>query len=65
MSSFSTLFNSIAADAYDETHAFHRIEDAIFRAQDLYDLDGETFLRNREGRVETGTPEAFEREVWP
>lgn len=63
MSSFSTLFSRLAADAYDETHAFHR-EDTIFRAEDLYDLDGETFLRNRDGRVETGTPEAFEREVW-
>ena len=64
MSPFFTLPRRIAADAYGETHAFHRIEDTIFRAQDLYDLDGETAFRRRDGRVETGTPEAFEREVW-
>jgi len=29
------------------------IENAIMRADDLYDLDGETLLRNRDGRVET------------
>lgn len=59
MSPFFTLPRRIAADAYEA-----RIEDAIFRAQDLYDLDGETAFRRRDGRVETGTPEAFEREVW-
>ena len=59
MSPFSTLFRRIAADAYEA-----RIEDTIVRAQDLYDLDGETAFRRRDGRVETGTPEAFEREVW-
>jgi hypothetical protein len=59
MSSFSSLFNRLAADAYEA-----RIEDAIFRAEDLYDLDGETVFRRRDGRVETGTPEAFDREVW-
>ena len=30
-----------------------RIERAILRAEDLYDLDGETFLRCRDGRIET------------
>jgi len=39
----------LAADAYETM-----IENTIFRAQDLYDLDGETFLRNRNGCVETG-----------
>jgi len=59
MSSFSTLPRRIAADAFEA-----RIEDTVFRAEDLYDLDGETVLRSRDGRVETGTPEAFEREAW-
>lgn len=30
-----------------------RIERTVLRAEDLYDLDGETFLRCRDGRVET------------
>lgn len=40
---------TFAADAYEA-----RIERQISRAEELYDLDGETFFRNRGGRVETG-----------
>lgn len=40
----------IAADDY-EAH----IERQISRAEELYDLDGETFFRNRGGRIETGS----------
>jgi hypothetical protein len=36
-----------------------RIERAVRRAEDLYDLDGETFLRCRDGRVETFIPDDF------
>jgi hypothetical protein len=50
MSSFSTLFSRLAADAFEA-----RIEDTILRGEDLYDLDGETFLRCRDGRVETAS----------
>lgn len=39
----------LAADDYEA-----RIERAILRAEDLYDLDGETFFRCRDGCVETG-----------
>lgn len=59
MSPFSTLPRRIAADAFEA-----RMEDTILRGKDLYDLDGETFLRSRDGRVETGSSEAFERDVW-
>ena len=59
MSPFSTLPRRIAADAFEA-----RIEDTILCGKDLYELDGETFLRSRDGRVETGTSDAFEREVW-
>lgn len=38
----------IAADEYEA-----RIENAIVRPDDLYDLDGETFFRNRNGCIET------------
>lgn len=31
------------------------LEDTIQRAEDLYDLDGETFLRRSNGRIETGS----------
>ena len=41
-----------------------RVEIAIVRAQELYDLDGETLFRNRGGCIETGTAETFGREVW-
>ena len=30
------------------------IENTIIPPSDLYDLDGETFLRNRDGRMESG-----------
>lgn len=49
----------IAADAYEAL-----IENAIVQASDLYDLDGETLFRNRGGRVETGTGDAFGQEAW-
>ncbi len=39
----------IAGDAFEAM-----IADRIRGACDLYDLDGETFLRSRDGRVETG-----------
>lgn len=38
----------VAADEYEA-----RIENAILHADDLYDLDGETFFRNRNGCIET------------
>ena len=59
MSSISPLPRRIAADAFEA-----RMEDAILRAEDLYDLDGETAFRSRDGRVETGTLEALSREWW-
>ena len=58
MSSFSRP-TRLAADAYEA-----RVENAITRPDDLYELDGETFLRNRGGRIETGSAETFEREAW-
>lgn len=39
----------IAADAYEAM-----VESAITKCDDLYDLDGETFFRSRDGRIETG-----------
>lgn len=48
----------LAASTYEAS-----IENAILRADDLYDLDGETLLRNRDGRVETGAPETFGLEM--
>jgi len=48
----------IAGDAFEA-----RIEDAILRADDLYDLDGETLLRSRDGRIETGICETFDGEA--
>lgn len=41
---------AIAADDF-EAH----IERKIARAEDLYDLDGETFFRSRNGGIETGS----------
>jgi len=38
----------LAADAFETT-----IENAITCTQDLYDIDGETFLRNRNGTLDT------------
>jgi len=48
----------IAADAFEA-----KIERAIFRATDLYELDGETAFRIRDGRVETGDVEIL-RDHW-
>lgn len=58
MSPFFTLPRRIAADAYEA-----RIERTIIRAEDLYELDGETVFRSRDGCIETGTLEAFEQEL--
>ena len=59
MSSFSPRTGRLAADAFEA-----RIEHSIVRAGDLYELDGETFLRNCGGCIETGCAETFEREAW-
>jgi hypothetical protein len=59
MTSFRSIPSRIAATAYEAS-----IEDRIVRVEDLYDLDGETFLRSCGGRIETGSSETFEREVW-
>ena len=40
------------------------IENAIMRADDLYDLDGETLLRNRDGRIETCSSECLDLEAF-
>ena len=45
-----TFGHAIAADDYEA-----RIERQIARAEDLYDLDGETFFRCRDGAIETGS----------
>lgn len=58
MSSFSLRPGCLAADAYEA-----RIENAITRPDDLYELDGETFLRHAGGCIETGTAESF-GEAW-
>ncbi|MGD9668827.1 MAG: hypothetical protein AB7U75_07170 [Hyphomicrobiaceae bacterium] len=39
---------ALAADAFEAL-----IENTIIHTQDLYDLDGETFLKVRSGTVET------------
>ena len=50
-----TIFTRrIAANAFE-----HMIENQIVSPNDLYDLDGETFLRCRDGRIETGDPETL------
>ncbi|MFN3624927.1 MAG: hypothetical protein ACK4TP_12795 [Hyphomicrobium sp.] len=49
----------LAANAFEAA-----IENAILRADDLYDLDGETAFRRRDGRVETGSFDAFEKETF-
>lgn len=59
MSSFSSRPGRLAADAFEAG-----IENAITRAGDLYELDGETFLRHVGGRIETGSAESFEQEAW-
>lgn len=52
MSPFTTLPRRLAADLYETL-----VEDQILRATDLYDLDGETFFRNRNGCIETFSAE--------
>ena len=59
MSPFFPATGRIAADAYEAS-----IENAIVRAEDLYDLDGETLFRNRGGCIETGSAESFAQEAW-
>ena len=46
------LNHAIAADEFES-----RIERPICRIDDLYDLDGETFFRNRNGCIETFSAE--------
>ncbi|MGD9785932.1 MAG: hypothetical protein AB7E80_14425 [Hyphomicrobiaceae bacterium] len=58
MSPFSTMPRRIAADAFEA-----RIERAIVRGEDLYELDCETIFRSCDGCIETGTLEAFEHEL--
>jgi len=48
----------LAASIYEAS-----IENAILRADDLFDLDGETLLRHRDGRVETSSCETLDSEV--
>lgn len=59
MSPFTTLPRRLAGDAFEA-----RIENAIMRAGDLYDLDGETVLRNRDGRIETCSSECLDLEAF-
>lgn len=59
MSPFATLPRRLAGDAFEA-----RVENAIMRADDLYDLDGETLLRNRDGRIETCSSEILDLEVF-
>ena len=40
------------------------IERRIASIHVLYDLDGETFLRNRDGRVETGSLDLVSGDGW-
>lgn len=42
------FFPTNANDDYEA-----RVENAVFRTEQLYDLDGETFFRSRNGRIET------------
>ena len=58
MNPFTTMPRRLAADPYEA-----RIENMILRANDLYDLDGETAFRCRDGRVETGHFALFEEEA--
>lgn len=59
MSPFTTMPRRLAADPYEA-----RVENTIVRAEDLYDLDGETAFRRRDGRIETGSFDAFDREAF-
>lgn len=47
-----TRLGPIAADAFEAL-----IENSITRCEDLYDLDGETLFRSRNGQIETFGPE--------
>lgn len=49
MTPSSSRNHRIAADAYEAM-----VENAITHGEQLYDLDGETFFRSRDGRIETG-----------
>lgn len=53
MSPYFSSNQPIAADAFEAL-----IEDRILCANDLYDLDGETFLARRGGCIETFDIEA-------
>jgi len=53
-----TVPRRLAADPFEA-----RIERAILRCEDLYDLDGETFFRCRDGRIETGEASVLQ-DVW-
>ncbi len=48
MTSTRLLSRPLAADAFEAL-----VENSIIHTQDLYDLDGETFLKVRSGTVET------------
>ncbi len=48
MTPASLSYRPLAADAFEAL-----VEDRIICSQDLYDLDGETFLKVRGGTVET------------
>lgn len=48
MTPANLLCRPLAADAFEAL-----VEDTIIHTQDLYDLDGETFLKVRNGTVET------------
>jgi len=48
MTPANLLCRPLAADAFEAL-----VEDTIIHTQDLYDLDGETFLKVRGGTVET------------
>lgn len=54
----SRSLRPLAADALERL-----IENRILICEDLYDLDGETAFRRRDGIVETGSFEAFQMEV--
>ena len=59
MTSFIPRKHRIARDSFEA-----RIENAITRPDDLYDLDGETFVRFRDGRIETCDAEAIMNDDW-
>lgn len=59
MTSFIPRKYRLARDTFES-----RIENAIVRSEDLYDLDGETFVRFRGGCVETCDAEALANDDW-